>query len=1337
MELTKLQSESLKRFIKDWSTDNRFELETTFGKGEMASNVFLQIAKRLRTKGLTMIPQEDRLNIITENDIRVSLEGLGDLQGYCRDNSLQGKVFSAMIKDRAFEGKDLDIREYDMRFKVRREQELSNDDSSIVQLLRTWNKQKKAFRLIRRWSFQGNGIRMDLSMVRQTPSQTNHMGHSEYLWSTTFQERNILNEVPRYEVEVELLHDTEYTATPELALKALIAGCGEVLRAIQKNSILIRASVANQARMEYKAITRSEKFRGVGPVTLQIDNIKQNIDDSIPNVRTGYNVTDKADGLRAMGFVNQEGELYLVDQSLNIYRTGYKNIKCAKSIVDGEWITLSKDDIAINHYMIFDIYYYENGKKVSHLPFITFKNDILDKDAESRFNKMSEWFDKWRDGAEFIAKGINEANRLMIGLKRFEFASAGNDSIFKRGCASIRETSRIYHTDGLILTSNSEPIPDGAGGRFRQQFKWKPSKDNTVDFLINYERNVDIPTLDKITTSIQPDSNNTVQYKTMRLYVGSIKGHTYENPRATILLEQPIVPETEKAQYKPSLFQPIEIPDTMANTCHALIQIDEVTAEEYVITEDTKEPIPNRSIVEFRYDPSRESGWRWIPTRIRHDKTERLLRETAKGGTIKYGGMMNDEAVANDVWNSIHNPITETMICNGTEQPTDEELKDILKIRESEVGKKYYESKASKENIALIKGLRDFHNRYIKNDILIKKTLAGGNKILVDLACGKGGDLYKWIDNRARFVMGIDISGDGITNPHDGAYKRYMTDIMRFGTDRVPKIAFAIGNSSKNIVNGEAGATDEERDILRSVFGRVEPEGPVPPYIENVMAGSFRAGADVAACMFAIHYFFKNKETLDGFLTNLSEIVKIGGYFVGCCFDGQKIFQLLKRTERGRSVSGTLNDVPLWTITKDYDAEELLTDDSSIGLGIDVEFISIGDAQKEYLVPFDLLTQKMATIGFELLDDKELATIGLQSSTNTFDVSYTMAARERHRFTMPDPVKQYSFLNRWFIFKRKGTVAVPAAVREVVSEAAKSEAAVSEAAVSDAAKSEAASNAVSEAAVSDAASNAVKPKNKPRVPSASAAASMPPIQLQEMDEKEAENPVVGISRSGLPPLDKAFKNIEIFRFGPEVIANDMLGLTMGGKKDTNIGRWMALSGRFPIPDREDPTILYPTVEHFLAGMKLKHASNNPSLARSLMSVDGSIHRSSLLERVGKTIPVESGEDNGLLVKEITLVRKTINTKSNLNRFKTTINDMKWNAIKDEILREALRYRWEHDKRFRDGVSAAKNMGKYLLYSTSALLGGSEFGGSRDMAKGTISGENRVGRFIMEIADFQF
>jgi hypothetical protein len=280
------------------------------------------------------------LSIITPNHIRLSLLGLGVLQQYCKDDTLEGKAFSAMFKDRAFPDSNIDLKEYNIRFKVRREEDLSEDDPRVVALLTNWENQKKAFRLIRRWTFRGKGIRIDMSMVRQTP---NIPGKGEFDWSTKFQQKNIFKEASRYEVEVELVHDTEYTDTPEKALKALIGGVGEVQRAIQKNTLLIRNSVINAVRTEYQTMVGTEKFRGVNPVTLKVRNMTEEVDPDIANIRGGYNVTDKADGLRTMGFVNKEGELFLIDMSLNVYRTGLKNPKCVSSLVDGEWITISKN----------------------------------------------------------------------------------------------------------------------------------------------------------------------------------------------------------------------------------------------------------------------------------------------------------------------------------------------------------------------------------------------------------------------------------------------------------------------------------------------------------------------------------------------------------------------------------------------------------------------------------------------------------------------------------------------------------------------------------------------------------------------------------------------------------------------------------------------------------------------------------------------------------------------------------------------------------------------------------------------------------------------------------
>ena len=62
-------------------------------------------------------------------------------------------------------------------------------------------------------------------------------------------------------------------------------------------------------------------------------------------------------------------------------------------------------------------------------------------------------------------------------------------------------------------------------------------------------------------------------------------------------------------------------------------------------------------------------------------------------------------------------------------------------------------------------------------------------------------------------------------------------------------------------------------------------------------------------------------------------------------------------------------------------------DDSAFGMGIDVNFISIGLTHTEYLVPWPLLVAKLKTVGCELLGPSDLARMGLRNSTNMYDVS--------------------------------------------------------------------------------------------------------------------------------------------------------------------------------------------------------------------------------------------------------------------------------------------------------------------------------------------------------------
>ena len=326
---------------------------------------------------------------------------------------------------------------------------------------------------------------------------------------------------------------------------------------------------------------------------------------------------------------------------------------------------------------------------------------------------------------------------------------------------------------------------------------------------------------------------------------------------------------------------------------------------------------------------------------------------------------------------------------------------------------------------------------------------------------------------------------------------------------------------------------------------------------------------------------------------------------------------------------------------------------------------------------------------------------GLKSSTNTFDVSYTMAQKAKKVYNMDNTVKEFSFLNRWFIFKRVGEVGVSDVPKITLPEPSAVVATEEE----DRSEGEASDEKESD----------------------------------DMDEGAKAEEAVGVSETGsrLPTRDKKFSDIEVFRFGVDARQADVLGVKDDkGKKDINIGRWMGIAAPFPIPDPDDASVKYPTVEHYLAAMKFKLASNKPNLAKDLMSEKGKVHQDFALKRRAEAVKQESPRDFELLAEEAADVRKKM-TKTYLNQYRVVFDENKWIPVKDRVLMDALKYRFEHDKRFREGVEAARGLGKYLLYSTKIAAVASELGGTRSLATGIIEGENKVGRFIMEIAGFKF
>jgi hypothetical protein len=102
---------------------------------------------------------------------------------------------------------------------------------------------------------------------------------------------------------------------------------------------------------DYKAmmLPNIKDFIGPSSTTLQMVNIlpETEINDtnnSIPNIRKNYTVTDKADGTRKLLYISPEGKLYFISTTMNIQFIGCYSEKkeLFNTIIDGEHILHNK-----------------------------------------------------------------------------------------------------------------------------------------------------------------------------------------------------------------------------------------------------------------------------------------------------------------------------------------------------------------------------------------------------------------------------------------------------------------------------------------------------------------------------------------------------------------------------------------------------------------------------------------------------------------------------------------------------------------------------------------------------------------------------------------------------------------------------------------------------------------------------------------------------------------------------------------------------------------------------------------------------------------------------------
>jgi mRNA (guanine-N7-)-methyltransferase len=206
--------------------------------------------------------------------------------------------------------------------------------------------------------------------------------------------------------------------------------------------------------------------------------------------------------------------------------------------------------------------------------------------------------------------------------------------------------------------------------------------------------------------------------------------------------------------------------------------------------------------------------------------------------------------------------------------------------------------------------MRRFHN-YIKRILLDTYVVKNGKGGHLDLACGKGGDIFKWGDTSIRYVQGYDICSKSIQEANRRNEKFIEKPIYK--------------NMDYNFLTKDLSVEVIETD---NIF-------------------------DSASCFFAIHYFFRDQASFYNLMKNTKQL-RIGGYFMVSCFCSDK----LEKT--GYSINNSK-----FKINPIEDVKE----DGKFGrkLNVFLQDTVLDEQTTEYIVDYVYFVKVVESLGFELV----------------------------------------------------------------------------------------------------------------------------------------------------------------------------------------------------------------------------------------------------------------------------------------------------------------------------------------------------------------------------------
>ncbi len=951
--LTVKQKNDVSQLFDNITKDEEFEVMFNNYKSDNILSLidFMNVLKYIKFRS-----ENDKLKLIETVsldifylDFRITIDGLENINNlmgllYQRKNN---NIFSIIvtqyldkdgfkliqkIKDKS---NVVDIDHLDMRF--RKSKEIDVKDNEVIKMLgkiSPTDADKINYRYKQRMSLElTEELHIDMTIVKASDNIS-----------------NVTNSVKSYEIEIDYTMNNNSSKNNKSILETIYNEAENIKKVMTNSDILITKEEQKEIIDKYVKTLYGTSFEGANNIINNLYSMQpisaevQHIVDNIPNK---YSATDKADGEKYQLYIYKD-ECYLISNNLHVKKMGVKNKELNDTIVEGELIYIDEKRIYI--FMMFDCLYYKGtdmrgnlklSDRLAHMIDISksFKYEpyiIKDYDMKGAFN-LEHIKQYYSDNIKSFYKQLNaeinkmKPNQVLIYPKIFLYPSGGSSSevflfsdIIWNNCTKNANVDCPYHLDGIIFTPLEQKYTRDRKEQRYPIYKYKPPHTNSLDVFITFEKNKDTGGYMDIFDNSLPDKIDNKTFRVINLFVGDNVGGR----------EQPV--PFMKEENNSVIYLPLidgNIRDVEGN-----IVMDN-TVVEVVYTNDTTMPHP----------------YRWQILKTRWDKTESVMRYNKRYG--------NNKDVAEKIWKSMIESVTIEEIANlSNPKSYDMQMKLLTSRLDSSIINSQKKQDIYYQKITnLLKKLREFHN-WIKSILIYtycsptSNTLGGKivRQSVLDIGCGRGGDILKMYHARVGEYVGIDVDFEGIYSATDGAISRYnflKTKFPDFG-----KVSFIQADGSVPL--DSASQTKAISNLSKENIKAIE---------KNFTNKKF----DVISSQMVIHYLFNNEESITNLVHNIKTYLKKDGFVILTLFDPEQIIPQFD--ENGKITAYYTDDDGkrniLYEIVKKYNNQK--ENNNKVGLPIDVHMSWISEEGKyieEYLVSKELMTHTMKRAGCRLVD---------------------------------------------------------------------------------------------------------------------------------------------------------------------------------------------------------------------------------------------------------------------------------------------------------------------------------------------------------------------------------